>query len=169
MASLANIIPGGFNSNAVEPSAARDGEPLPAGLYTVEITGADIKPLKNGNGTGLNIEFTVVDGPHSKRKVWSFLCIAHSNSQTEQIAQSQLSAICRAVGIAQLDDTDDLFQRVLCVRTKVRPAEGQYEAKAEVTSYEPAGAQPTKPTATAAPAAAPAQTKAAPPWQKRAA
>jgi hypothetical protein len=166
MASLQSIIPGGFNSAAVEPSAPRDGEPLPAGLYTVEITGADIKPLKKGNGTGLNLEFTVIDGPHSKRKVWSFLCIQHENSQTEQIAQSQLSAICRAVGIAQLNDTDELFQRVLCVRTKIRSAENGYDAKAEVTSYEPAGAQPTKP---AAPAAAPAQTKPTPPWQKRAA
>lgn len=168
MASLQNVLPGGFNAQAVEPQAPRDGEPIPAGLYTVEITNADLKPLKKGNGTGLNLEFTVIDGPHSKRKVWSLLCIQHENQQTEQIAQAQLSAICRAVGIAQLNDTDELFQRVLCVRTKVRPPENGYDAKAEITSYEASGAsaQPMQ-QRQAAPQATPA--KAPPPWQRKAA
>ena len=167
MASLSQIIPGGFNSQAVEPQAAFDNEPLPPGLYTVEITGADVKELKKG-GTGLNIECTVIDpAQFAKRKAWKLLCIQHANAQTEQIAQSQLSAICRAVGIAQLDDTDQLFGRVLRIRTKVRPADGQYAAQTEITSFEPAGA--AMPTTSAPAAAAPAGAKAAPPWARKAA
>lgn len=167
MASLQQYLPGGFNANAVEPQAPRDNEPLPAGLYTVEITAADVKPLKSGNGIGLSLEFTVIDpAPHAKRKVWAQLNIQHSNPQAEQIGQAQLSAVCRAVGIAQLDDSDQLFQRILRIRTKVRPPEGQYAAKAEVASYEPAGA--ALPT-TSAPAQqqAPAATKATPPWARK--
>lgn len=165
MASLSNIIPGGFNSANVQPQAPQDGTPLPAGTYTVEITGAEVKPLSKG-GTGLNLEFTVVDPEqYARRKVWSLLCIQHGNPQTEQIAQSQLSAICRAVGIIVLQDTDELFGRILRVKTKVRPAEGQYAAKAEVTGYEAAGT----PQPAAAPAPAPAAAGGAKPWQRKAA
>jgi len=73
------------------------------------------------------------------------------------------------VGIAQLDDSDQLFQRILRIRTKVRPPEGQYAAKAEVASYEPAGAALPATQQQPAASAAPAATKAAPPWARKAA
>lgn len=161
-------LPMSFDANAVEPNAPRDNAPLPAGLYTVEITGADVKPLKSGKGIGLSLEFTVIDpAPHAKRKVWQNLNIQHENAQAEQIAQGELSALCRVVGIPKLDDSDQLFQKILRIKTKVREADGQYAARAEVAGYEPAGA--ALPAANS-PAAAPAASGAAvPPWKKRAA
>ena len=161
-------LPTSFDSNAVEPSAPRDNTPLPAGLYTVEITNADVKPLKSGNGTGLQLEFTVIDpAQHAKRKVWQNLNIQHSNSQAEQIGQSELSSLCRVVGINVLVDSDQLFQKILRIKTKVRDAQGDYPARAEVAGYEPAGsALPAANAPAQAPAAAPA---AARPWQRRAA
>lgn len=159
-------LPTTFDANAVEPSAPRDNTPLPAGLYTVEITGADVKPLKSGNGTGLSLEFTVIDpAPHAKRKVWQNLNIQHSNSQAEQIAQAELSALCRVVGIPVLEDSDQLFQKILRIRTKVREAQGDYPARAEVAGYEASGGASQAANAPA-PTAAPS---AARPWQKRAA
>jgi hypothetical protein len=170
MASIAQFIPGGFNAANVEPQAARDNAPLPAGVYSVELTNADVKPLKSGNGVGLEIECTVIDpAPFARRKIWQTLNIQHSNPQAEQIGQSQLSALCRAVGIAQLDDSDQLFQKILRVRTKIRAAQGNYAAKAEISGFEPAGAAlPATPQQPAAPArqATPA---AAPPWARKSA
>ncbi|MFM6996939.1 MAG: DUF669 domain-containing protein [Limnohabitans sp.] len=171
MASLSSILGKSFNAREVEPQAPRDDQPLPAGLYSVEITNAEVKPLKSGNGTGLTVEFTVIDpAPHARRKVWSQLNIQHSSAQAEQIGQSQLSALCAAVGIEVLEDSDQLFQKILRIRTKVRPADGQYAARAEVSSFEPAGSGPL-PTQSHAPAQQPAAgaPKATPPWQKRAA
>lgn len=169
MASIAQYLPGGFNAQAVEPQAPRDNTPLPAGLYTVEITNADVKPLKSGNGTGLEIECTVIDpAPFAKRKIWQTLNIQHSNAQAEQIGQSQLSALCRSVGIAQLDDSDQLFQRILRIRTKVRPEQGQYAAKAEITGFEPAGAALPAST-TQQPAANKPTAAATPPWARKSA
>lgn len=170
MASLAQFIPGGFNAANVEPQAPRDNEPLPAGLYTVEITNADVKPLKSGNGTGLEIECTVIDpAPFARRKVWSTLNIQHANQQAEQIGQAQLSALCRSVGITQLDDSDQLFQRVVRIRTKIRAAQGNYAAKAEISGFEPAGAVLPAHTPAAAPQrpAAQATPTAAPPWARK--
>jgi hypothetical protein len=173
MAKLATILGSAFDSSAVEPSTSRDGAPLPAGVYPVEITGAEIKELSKKNGFGLNLEFTVTDGPHARRKVWQLLNIKHENEQTEQIAQSQLSALCRAVGITKpLEDTDDLFQRTLQLRTKVRDASvgkdgKEYPARAEPSGYEPIGAVLSAPAPAAR--AGGISTGSTPPWKKKAA
>src|SRR5690606_17269217 len=136
MADLQSILPGGFDATAVEPQANFNNEPLPAGVYDVEITKSDVRDLKSGNGTGLHIEYTVI-GPeqHARRKIFQNLNIRHTNAQAEQIGQSQLSALCRAVGINHLKDSDELFQRVLRVSVKVRPAQGQYGPSNDVTGY----------------------------------
>ncbi len=169
MASLAQVIPGGFNAQAVEPQAPRNFEPLPAGPYDVEITDADVRELKSGNGTGLNVEYTVIaPEAHAGRKIWQNLNIAHTNPQAEQIGQSQLSALCRAVGIDMLTDSDQLFQKMLRVGVKVRPAQGSYQASNDITGYEPLGAAlPARTPAQAArPAANTAAAKSTPPWKK---
>lgn len=157
-----------FDSRSVEPQAPRDDTPLPAGTYTAEITGSEVKALKSGNGQGLNLEFTVIDPEqHARRKVWQTLNIQHSNSQAEQIGQAQLSALCRALGIDVLEDSDNLFQRIVRIKTTIRPPQGDYKARAEVQGYEPAGAG-SAPVKAAAPAAQPAA-KAPAPWAKKAA
>lgn len=170
MTKLSTILGTVFDSSTVEPSESRDGAPLPAGLYPVEITNAEVKELSKKNGHGLNLEFTVIDGPHAKRKVWQLLCIVHENEQTQQIAQAQLSALCRACGInGVLDDTDMLFQRVLSVRTKIRPAQGDYGPKAEVSGYEPMGAASAQANSTPAANRGMSGGASAAPWKKKAA
>jgi hypothetical protein len=166
MSNLSNLFAGGFDASAVEPQAPMDDSPLPAGVYTAEITGAEVKPLKSGNGTGLSLEFTVIDPEqHAKRKVWQNLNIQHSNSQAEQIGQSQLSALCRVLNIGKLTDSDQLFGQAVRIRTKVRPAQGEYGPRAEVAAYEQAGA-PAPAQRQAAPAPTQAGTS---PWKRKAA
>jgi hypothetical protein len=167
MASLKDIIPGGFDANAVAPAENRSGEPLPAGLYDVEITGSEIKETSKKNGMGLKLEYTVISpAGFARRKVFGFINLVHENEQAQSIGQAQLSALCRAVNLPRLDDSDQLFQKIVRIRVKIRPAEGKYEASNDVTGFEPAGAGPL-PTTSAAPAAAPAA--GLKPWQKRAA
>lgn len=168
MASLQHVIPGGFNSANVEPQKMRDFSPLPAGRYDVEITDSEVRELGTGNGTGLKIEFTVVSPEeYANRKVWQNINIAHTNEQAEQIGQSQLSALCRAVGIGVLNDSDELFQKMLRVGVKIRPAKGEYAASNDITGYEALGAAVAPAVAAPRPAAAKASpTKAAPPWKK---
>ena len=152
-----------FDSSTVTPQAPiTANEPLPVGIYTVEITNSEVKPLKSGNGSGLSLEFTVIEPEqHARRKVWATLSIQHSIEQTERIAKEQLSSLCHAVGIKVLRDDQDLFGKVLKIRTKIRAASGGYVARAEVDGYEAAGAKPTP--------AAVAPVAAARPWQRAAA
>lgn len=149
-----------FDASSVTPQAPMSSEPLPAGIYTVEITNSEVKELKTGNGSGLSLEFTVIDpAPYARRKVWTNLNIQHTNEQAERIAKEQLASLCYAVGIKVLKNDEELFGKVLKIRTKVRAASGAYEARAEVAGYEAAG---TKPVAVAPVAAAR-------PWQRAAA
>lgn len=174
MASIKDIIPGGFNSADVEPAAGRDHEPLPAGLYSCEISNSEVKENSKRTGHVLALELTVIEpAQHARRKLWSSINLSNASAEAERIGRSELSALCRAVGIPILEDSDQLFQKMLRVRTKIRPAgpgkDGKhYEAKAEVAAWEPAGAGPV-PTTAAAQAPMPAGKPAAKPWERRAA
>ncbi len=165
MASLQQILPGGFDSATVAPQSSVS-DPIPAGVYDVEITGADVKETKNQKGSGLKLEYTVVSpATFEGRKVFQFLNLKHENQQAEQIGQSQLSALCRAVGIGRLDDSDQLFGKILRVRVRIRPPANGYEASNDISSYEQAGSAMSLPPATSAmPASHQAKAAAAAPW-----
>lgn len=169
MSSLQQVFHGGFDATAVEPDQGRDFTPLPAGVYDVEITNSEVKDAKSGNGCYLSLEMTVIGENGPGRKVWSNITLKNTNAQAESIGQGQLSALCHAVGIKNLKDSDELFQKVLRVRLKVVPPSGQYQAKNEVTAYEAGGAS-APPANAARPAAntpAPAAAPASPPWAKK--
>ncbi len=173
MASLQAIFQGGFDAEAVEPDAGRSNEPVPPGVYEAEVTNAEVKDAKSGNGSFLALEVTILGPTHARRKVWQNITLTNANAQAEQIGQAQLSALCRAVGIRNLTDRDQLFQKLRRVRVGVEPAKNGYEAKSRIDAYEALG-QPTpagsaaRPAANApAPAAAPAGAKPSPPWARK--
>lgn len=165
-----------FDASTVQPDSTSIS-PVPAGIYVAQVVDSDVKPLKSGNGDALSLKFKILDGPHINCQVWASLNIRHSNAQAQQIAQSQLSALCHAAGVIRLQDSAMLHNRPVRIRVKVREADGQYAARNEVTGFEaiPGGAAPAaaagKPAAPAAPwAAAPAApaANATAPWAQRA-
>jgi hypothetical protein len=101
---MANL--NGFNAHNIDP--ATDFEPIPAGKYLAVITDSEMKATKNGNGYYLELTFQVIDGPYKNRLLWSRLNLHNPNEQAVQIAQGELSAICRAVGVMQPKDSVDL-------------------------------------------------------------
>lgn len=159
-----------INFDATNIKPADDFTPLPAGDYLVVIIDSNMAPTKNGLGQSLNLTLQVIDGPHQERLLWARLILVHDNAKTVDIAQRQLSAICHAVGILQVQDSAVLHGKPIKVRVKYVEADGQYPAKNEITSYKPATATSTP--APAAPAAAahpwnaqPSVPPAAPAWQ----
>lgn len=139
----------GFDANEVEP--AGDFEPLPAGKYIAVITDTTLKPTKAGNGEYLEIKFQVLDeGPYKGRNLWTRLNLKNPNDQAVQIARSELSSICRAVGVMQPKDSADLHDRPLGLNVKLRARPDTGELTNEVKGFEslvaePAAAPPPKP------------------------
>jgi hypothetical protein len=152
---MANL--NGFNANDVEPNTPF--EPLPAGKYLAAITASQMKPTKRGDGSYLELEFTVLDGPCKDRKVWDRLCINHPNDLTQKIARGSLSAICRAVGVMQPRDSVDLHNLPLVISIKCRKREDNGEITNEVKGYE------AKAAAAGQPQQAPASDNT-PPWKR---
>lgn len=113
---MANL--NGFNANEVEPNAGF--EPVPAGKYVVAITGSEMKPTKNGSGSYLELEFTILEGEYKDRKVWDRLCLNHPNAQAVTIAKGNLSAICRAINIMQPQDSIELHNIPLQITVKLK-------------------------------------------------
>ena len=122
-----------FNANEVEPTTAPD--PIPAGKYLAEIVASEVKATKAGDGSYLQLEFTVIDGPYKGHKVWDRLCINHPNELTQRIAQGNLSAICRAVGVMQPRDSVELHNLPLVVTVKCKKREDTGDVANEVKGY----------------------------------
>lgn len=156
-----------FDATKVAPQAAIG--PVPAGTYLAQITESSLDDLKSGNGQGLKLTFEILDGQFKGRRVWETLNIVHSNEKTQGIAQSQLSAICHAIGVLKPNDTSELNFKPLKINVTVREAEGNYAARNNIKGYE--GASGSMPSHVAATPVAPAANtaKAAPAWAKKAA
>jgi hypothetical protein len=104
----------GFDANVVAPTG--DFEPIPAGRYLAVITDSVMKPTKSGSGQYLEFTFQVIEeGLHKGRRLWSRLNLVNTNEQAVEIAQGELSAICRAVGHMQPVDSSELHDVPLAV------------------------------------------------------
>lgn len=154
-----------FDTTTVEATTPMVSTPLPEGVYSVEITNAEMRDLKSGKGQAINVEYTVIDpAEHARRKVWSNLCVVHESPKTEQIAREHLAALCLAVGIEKLEDTDELFGKLLRIQTGF--GKGEYADKPEVKAWMTAGVAAPKTPPAAARQSAPAPS-ASKPWQRQ--
>lgn len=151
----------GFDANQVDPSVVM--EPLPAGWYKAVITTSEEKPTKAQTGSYLQLTLEVIDGQHQGRKITDRLNLNNPNATASEIAYRTLSAICHAVGVMTPRTSDDLHDKPLMVKVKVKPADGQYGASNEVAGYEAPGKPVPQETASAGASGG----GATPPWKRK--
>lgn len=149
-----------FDANTVEPATGFD--PIPAGKYPAVIVESNMKPTKNGNGQYLELTFEIIDGDFKGRKVWARLNLENQNSTAVQIARSELSAICRAVGVMQPQDSIELHNLPLIITVRCKKNPETDEITNEIKGY----AGRTVANASAAGAAPAAGAVGAPPWKR---
>lgn len=178
---MSNLGPNGFDASNIEPTTEFD--PLPAGKYVAEVTASEMRSNSKGTGEYLWLEFTVLDGPFATRKVWAQLNLINPSQQAVEIAQRELSALCRAVGKLRVQDSIELHGIPLEINVKIKNdaeygvsnmirgyAEIGGEKSAATPSAKPQWKQPatTAPaTNSAAPTAAAVVNSPTPPWKKR--
>lgn len=165
-----------FDATAVDPSSPL--EAFPAGDYPMIIADSKIKPTKDRNGEYLQLTCEVIDGPYKGRKVWDRLNLVNRNPTAVAIAEATLSALCHAVGVLHVQDSQELHDKPFLGKVRFVPAEGRFDAKNEISGYkplsQPAGRQAARSEpapadsaarSTAEPAPAPADN--GPPWRRR--
>ena len=116
------------------PAGGRDFEPIPAGVYMAKITQAELKATKAGNGEYISLRFDIIGPTHQGRVVFSNLNIKNPSQKAEEIGQSQLGDIMRAIGIGKVRDTDQLVGGDLNIKVVVKNDE-VYGNKNEVKAF----------------------------------
>jgi Protein of unknown function (DUF669) len=92
--------------------------PVPAGKYLAHI----VKSSRKDGDDYVELIIEIVAGEHRGRRLVDRLHIHHSNAQSKDRALRQLSAICHAVGIMKVGDSEVLHHRPMTVHVGVRPA-----------------------------------------------
>lgn len=159
------------------PQSEQSYELLPPGWYAASITKADLKATKDGAGQYIALRFDITGPSHQGRVVFGNLNIKNRSAKAEEIGREALGQVMRAIGLARVQDTDQLIGGQLLIKVAIREASGGYEAQNEVKGYKSAGVQPAA-IAPAAPTFPPIQQASSPapqapaagvtpPWIKR--
>lgn len=128
----------GFDATKYEPLA--EFEVLPEGNYKAIITASEMVATKNGRGMFLEITFQVIDGEYKGRNLWARLNLQNQNETAVKIAQSELSSICRAVGVLVPKDSSDLHNRPLIIKVRTKKRDDNGELTNEIKGYLPTSA-----------------------------
>lgn len=172
----------------------RDFEDLPAGIMQFEIEATEVVetgPENDRTGNGMKYTANVLAPEEvAGRKFFGFVNLENKNAQAQEIGQKEFACMRRAVGIDEIEDTEELHFRSYTVKlgmgkpSKKVNADGspQYPARMEVKKYyfadegplpvpaldaaqpvrtTPVAANQNKPAVTPAAAAKPAGSK---PW-----
>jgi hypothetical protein len=149
----------GFDATRVEPDVGF--EPIPEGKYTCAIVASAFETTKDGTGQMLKLELQVIDGACKGRKVFSRLNLKNKSDEAVRIAQSQLSAICRAVGVLKPKDSSELHNIPMLVSIRIKRRDDNGDLVNEVKGFSAVGHAGAAP----APAPAPAGQQAA--WARK--
>ena len=149
---------GNFNAEDVEPSTGFD--PIPAGWYDAMIVDSEMRDTKAGTGQYLQLRLDVINGDYVNRVLFARLNLTNTNQTAVDIAQRELSAICRAVGVMSPQDSIDLHDKPIKIKVAIRPARDGFEANNDIKAY--AAADSSTP-------AAPADNNSRPlkPWESK--
>lgn len=120
-----------------------DYSELPNGIYRLEIEASEVKPTKDGGGTLLKVTNSVVEPEDFKgRKLFNSYNIENQSAQAQEIGQKQFASLCRAIGVSDVEDSEDLHFHPYTVRVALgKPSKpnaagvSEYPARAEIKRY----------------------------------
>lgn len=137
-----------FNARTVDPSSGFD--PLPAGWYNARIVESEIKPTNAGDGAMLAVQYEIIDGQYSNRRVFQNFNIENKNPVAVKIAYEQLSALSYCCGVLDVQDSTMLHGIPLQIKLVEKPAGSNpqtgktWDAGNEVKDYRNAAGQSAK-------------------------
>lgn len=142
---------------------------VPEGWYKASIVKADLKDTTAGTGKKIDVRFDITGPTHQGRAIFTTINIRNPSQRAEEIGRQQLGEIMRAIGLSQVQDSDQLIGGQLQIKVKVREpsaedkAKGYTDSRNEVAGYKSASASVT-PSITAPASPAPSAAPKAP-WE----
>lgn len=112
---------------------------LPNGSYLACIVSSEMKPTKSGTGEYLSLTVEILEDTEKVkckgRKFFDILCLEHSNEQVSSIARGRLASICRAIGVKEIQDSDELHNEPLTIKLGQRERKDNGEMQNYIVSY----------------------------------
>jgi len=161
---MSNLSGYNFDASTIEASTSYD--PIPAGWYTAIISNSEMKATRDGYGEYLSLTLQVIEGQYENRLVFARLNLKNANDKAVDIARKDLAAICRAVGVMSPQSSEELHDKPLMIKVKVRAAQGEYDASNDVAGYKGVDGNTSAPVQQKQAAPATPSAPAKKPWQK---
>ena len=119
----------------VEDAPEAQFEVIPVGVYAAQIIQSELKETKAGTGQFLELRIQLLEDPHAGRLVFDRLNLVNQNETAENIAKRKLAELCRAVGVLEVEDSEELHGVEIQVKLGISPAKGDYPESNEVKKY----------------------------------
>lgn len=155
------------------PVSERSFDLIPDGWYNATITKAELNDTKAGTGKKIDMRYDITGPTHQGRVVFGCINIRNQSKKAESIGLQQLGEHMRAVGLVNLDNSDEFIGGNLCIKIKIKQptdqdiANGYGNPRNEIDGVRSVSGAMPKVNAPAAPAA-PAPTSqpggSKPPW-----
>lgn len=135
---------------------------MPVGKHPVVVSASEVRPTKDNTGGLLELTLTIIEGPAKNQTGAYRLNLWNASQQAVEIAHRQMSALCHAIGVFQVNDSQQLHNLPFIVDVGLQKdpeaaAKGYTEVK---RIFDKNGNEPGKPANNAA--AQPAQQAPAP-------
>ena len=124
----------GFN---VEQVPDNDYSPILDGEYAAQIIKSEMKDTKAGTGQYLELRVQILEPPYNGRIVFDRLNLINPNQVAVSIANRTLADICTALGITEIEDSEELHNQELTVRIATEERDG-YPPSNVIKKYLPA-------------------------------
>jgi len=108
---------------------------IPAGEYQAKIVATEMVKNNSGKGKHLKIKVKVMGPEYKGRVLFDRLNLVNPNKEAVQIAEAQLSAICHALGIKRIKNTQQLHDKPLLINVVVAPGTNGYKDQNKIQVY----------------------------------
>jgi len=107
-----------INTAGIDTSASFDM--IPDGWYQAIIIDSDESANKNGDGRWILLEFVIGSGPHSGKKIKTWLNYQHKSAKAQEIALKQLAKIMEVLRVpSPLKDTSQLHNKKIEIQISI--------------------------------------------------
>lgn len=122
-----------FNATTVEPTGSLD--PIPPADYPVVLTDSEVCETRNRDGHYLKLTFRVEGGEHAGRQLFENLNLWHPNPVASEIAWRELSGLCHAANVMQVQDTGQLHGIPVMAKVKIEKGKDGYDDSNRISGF----------------------------------
>lgn len=125
-----------FGQEELQQATADDFAPIPAGIYTAEITRSEVKDTRAGTGNYLSLGFKILEGQYAGRIVFHNINLKNPNDIAVQIGRKELAKLLQAIGRTGVQESSELHGIPMQIKVAIEiDKTGRYEPSNSVKNF----------------------------------